>query len=316
MALTNAQALLLSNDQLLAGLLEDEPNRLQFLEMFPYHRVNGDSLRVSRSSAANFGAEGTADSGNVAPSVSQAVPANVSFQLTGLVQDFTVAQLHDLSFSNVNSQSQLQITAAIRRVLYKFARLFIQGDTATAGEFDGLRKLVTAGQTIQVAAGTGLKLTHMQDLVTKIKANNGREHVFFASTTGISKLKESYWKSGIDPAVVTLNAPDSNGGTKRRECLAFDGAPVLNIEDTFQPNNESYSTVTAGTSIWAAVLGPTGLHGIVPESLGERFIRIRRVLESTAATRLRVYWPVSLVLQTTTALARLQFDSSLAAQAV
>ncbi|WP_254705114.1 hypothetical protein [Bacillus thuringiensis] len=45
----NAQAQFLSILELTKGLLENSPKRLQHLEVFPFHHVEGDSLRYVRT---------------------------------------------------------------------------------------------------------------------------------------------------------------------------------------------------------------------------------------------------------------------------
>jgi hypothetical protein len=56
MPLTKAQSLLLSNDQLLAHIIENAPKPIQILEVLPFFPVDGDSLRINRAATSgDFG---------------------------------------------------------------------------------------------------------------------------------------------------------------------------------------------------------------------------------------------------------------------
>lgn len=313
MPLTKAQGLLLSNDELLAHLLENAANRIQLAEKLPFFPVNGDTLRVERSSAADFGVDPLFDPVPLTTTEGVAVPTSAleaKFELKMLVQDVIVEDLVAIDFSNVNSQVGVQLEAATRRMLYKFWRTFGIGDTsANPQEFSGVRKLTSAPQTIQAIDITNffLDLNDLSRLIAKITANNGRPHCLWTNPLGYKNILFAHYAKGVLPDYVVINVPDSGGGFVPRRVLTFEGTPVY--IDEFYPNDETgLGTFTNGTSIYAFVLGRGGLYGIVPASVGRKMIRVKEVLAaSTTNTTYRVYWPVGLCLEKEDAIARLRF---------
>jgi hypothetical protein len=321
MPLTKAEGLLLSNDELLAHLLENEARRIQLAERLPFFPVNGHSLRVERSQLSDFGTDPLFDTVPVTVTEGKATPTSAletSFELKLLVQDVIVNDYVAYNQSNVNSQVGVQLEAGTRRMLYKFWKAFGTGRIATnAQEFDGVRTFAPTGspQTISANDTTNwyLDLIDLARLVAKVTANNGRPHVLWTSPAGLKNIQKAYFDKGLEPEYVMINVPDSNGGFTQRPCLAFQGIPVY--VDEFYPavaesggTGDSVGTFTDGTSIYAMVLGRGGLYGIVPASFGQKMIRVKEVLVAGAAqTTFRVYWPCGLVLEKQDAIARLKF---------
>jgi hypothetical protein len=320
MPLDKTKGLLLSNDELLGHLLENDSNRIQLAERLPFFPVNGDSLRVARVSAANFGADPLFDSVPVTVTEGVATPTDpdVSFEIKLLVQDVIVNDFVAYNQSNVNSQVGVQLEAATRRMLYRFWKAFTKGDASASpagSQFDGIQKLTrstgTPLQTIQANDTTNffLDLIDLSRLVSKIKGNNGRPHVLYTSPLGYKNILKAYFDKGLEPEYVMVNVPDSNGGFTQRPCLAYEGIPIY--QDEFNPTDESSvfagPTFTNFTSIYAIVLGRGGLYGIVPASFGRKMIRVKEVLVSaTAQTTYRVYWPVGLCIEKEDSISRLQ----------
>jgi hypothetical protein len=311
MPLTKAEGLLLSNDELLAHLLENDGSRIQLAERLPFFPVNGDTLRVERASSSDFGSDPLFDTVPVTVTEGKAVPTSsleAKFELKLLVQDVIVNDFVAYNQSNVNSQVGVQLEAATRRMLYKFWKAFGTGDTSVnSQEFSGVRKLTPAGQSITTNDTTNyaLDLIDLARLVSKVKSNNGRPHVLWTNPLGYKNIQKAYFDKGLEPEYVMVNVPDSNGGFAQRPCLAFEGIPIY--QDEFYPTNETLGGQNNGLSIYAMVLGRGGLYGIVPSSFGQKMIRVKEVLSaSSAQTTYRVYWPVGLVLEKEDAIARLQ----------
>jgi hypothetical protein len=311
MPLTKTEGLLLSNDELLAHLLENDSNRIQLAERLPFFPVNGDTLRVERANAADFGTDPLFDTVPVAVAEGIARPTSsleAKFELKLLIQDVIVNDFVAYNQSNVNSQVGVQLEAATRRMLYKFWKAFGTGDTSVnSQEFSGVRKLTPAGQTITTNDTTNyaLDLIDLSRLVAKVKANNGRPHVLWTSPLGFKNIMKAYFDKGMEPEYVMVNVPDSNGGFTQRPNLAFEGIPVY--QDEFYPATETVGTFSNGLSIYAMVLGRGGVYGIVPASFGRKMIRVKEVLVSAnAQTTYRTYWPVGLCLEKEDAIARLQ----------
>lgn len=311
MPLTKSQGLFLSNDELLAHLLENAANRIQLAEKLPFFPVNGDHLRVERSQPSDFGVDPLFDPVPLTTTEGLAVPTSTleaNFELKLLVQDVIVEDFVAINQSNVNSQVGVQLEAATRRMLYKFWKTFGVGDTTVnAQEFSGVRKLASTAQSITTIDTTNyfLDLNDLSRLIAKITANNGRPHCLWTNSLGYKNILYAHYAKGVLPDYVVINVPDSNGGFVQRRVLTFEGTPVY--IDEFYPTNETVGTFSNGISIYAFVLGRGGLYGIVPASVGKKMIRDKEVLAaSTTNITYRVYWPVGLVLEKEDAIARLQ----------
>ena len=311
MPLTKAEGLLLSNDELLAHIIENDSSRIQLAERLPFFPINGQELRVERASASDFGVDPLFDTVPVTVTEGKAVPTSsleAKFELKLLMQDVIVNDFVQYNQSNVNSQLGVQLEAATRRMLYKFWKSFGIGDTSVnSQEFSGVRKLTPAGQLIQTNDTTNyaLDLIDLARLVAKVKANNGRAHVLWTNPLGYKNILKAHYDKQMEPQYIDVEVPDASGGFRTKRMLSFEGVPVY--VDEFYPTNESVGTFSNGISIYAMVLGRGGLYGIVPASFGSEMIRSKEVLVAgSAQTTYRVYWPVSLVLEAEDAIARLQ----------
>lgn len=307
MPLTNDQALRLSNDAFLRGLIENESKRIQMAHLLPFFEIEGDKLTVPRVTSANLGTA-VWDAGATAVSDTPAAPTdpNVSFSLKLLISSFKNNYTAQYDMSNVNNQETVQIQAAIRRMLYEFWAKFNLGNTgANPEEFNGLRQLVTGGQTITANGGAGGQptLAEFDLLVGLIKANDGRPHVLYSSRLGYEAWKRAHYALQTIPnEFENLDVPDAQNGIRIVRVPCWDG--IWWVIDDNCPNNE---TVNNFTSVYALVLGKDGLHGIVPQGTKESMFRVARSLVDGKAQDVEViYWAVGLALQSEVAVARLQ----------
>ena len=305
MPLTNAQARLLSNDQKLSSLVENEPKRVQFERRFPFYAIAGDRLTVPRVTAANFG---TAiwDAGGSAISDTPAVPTdpNVSFSLKLVVTAFKVNDTTEPIMSAISDQVEVQTVAAIKRLYYKFWETFNVGNSSTnPQEFDGLRQLVPSGQTITARDGAGgiPSLRELDLLVGKILTNGGRPHFLYTSRKGEEAIRRAYYRARVAPEMLDLHVQDADGSARIISVLAFDGIPV--IVDDQVPCNEGTGSQT---SIYALVVGKEGIYGVIPRGFEGRMIRAQRVLvDGKAQDSWVVFWPVSVALESQAGVARI-----------
>lgn len=308
MPLTKLQSLLLSNDSLLAHIIENAPKPVQLLEVLPFFPVDGDSLRINRAATSgDFGLAPLWDTLSVATNEGKTIPTSVSFEIKQLVQDVIVADLAANAESNVNSQVGVQLEAAIRRFLYEFCtKLYLGNQTANPEQFNGLDALLPAAQKILPNDGSGflLAMDDLSRLEGWVKANSGRPHVFVTHTLGYKNILKVFFDKGLRPHYATMNVPDCNGGMKQRLTLTFDGIPIL-IDDNV-PTTTTIGGQGNGIGIYALVLGRGGLYGITPAVWGSKIVRVKEVLGSANAnTTYRIFMNVGLVLEAEVAAARL-----------
>lgn len=316
MPLTKTQALFLSNDELLAGLLENAEIPIELSDTFPFFPINGDSLRVERSLPSDFGVDPQFDPVPLTVTEGLAAPPEVRFELKMMAQDVIVEDLVSINQSSVNSQKQLQLFKVCKRMLYKFWKTFIVGNNLlNPEEPDGLRRFATVAQTIQTVDTVNfyLDLNDLPRMLAMLRANDGRACAIVANDRGISEMYRAHFAKGVDPDVREnweprstgfLNCPDRAIAAKGPR-LHIDGVPVYRL-DTI-PKNETLASFSDATSIYAFICGRGGIYGIVPASSLKKMIHVREVLSSSVTNTIyRVLMPFGLVIDVDTAVVRLQ----------
>lgn len=200
--------------------------------------------------------------------------------------------------SNLNPQVAIQLAAKAKGLGRQFRNTLVNGDTAVnAKEFDGLRKLTPAGQTIAAGAnGASVAFAALDELKDAVKLG-----------ADVLMMRQGTWR-----AIRALNR--SMGGNTAdhimlenfgRPVPVYDGTPVI-IND-YLPIDEVQGTENASTSIYALRLNEAdGFHGVFGgEAAGFRMEKIG-LLETQDATRWRMKWYVTCALKATHAVARLK----------
>jgi len=305
--LSKAEGLLLSNDELLGGLLENVTRRHQLAPLLPFSCIHGDSLRIARADAADFGPLPDFDTVPLAslPDGTATPTGDVSFELKMLTQDVATTLYAKENLSAVNDQAALQIQAALRRMMYEFWSAFYSGDSSIdPAEFDGVRKLIPAGRTLlpKDAINHYLTLNDLARLTSLVAAGGGRPDFILTSDLGYRNIHQACLDAGVEPESVSV--PDGAGGD--RQTLAFGGIPVLVDEGI--PTNESVSTISDYTTAVVGKFGRDGLCGLTLAAPDGNMVRVRERLHATESTLItRLNWPVGLATKTEDALARIQF---------
>jgi hypothetical protein len=325
MPLARLEGRLLSNDVLLRDLIENEPNRMQMAFLLPFVPIRGDQRRVERSATTvDYGTNvlddglpgdddprfDTGDTSTFTTKEGVAIPTQeANFELKLLVHDVVVQDYVSINQSAKISQAGVQLGGAARRLLYVFWTKFTTGDqTATPEEFNGLQKLVTAGQSILPVDTTNyyLELEDLSRLIAKVTANNGRPHALYTSDLGYRNILAAHYARGIAPDYTMLHVPDGHGGHKQLQLPTFEDVPIL--KDDFCPSTEALGPFNDGISVYAMTLGSEGVYAITAADAGPRMMTVREVLDETSPNAIyRLTWPVGLCLDKEDALARLQF---------
>lgn len=308
MPLTNTQALLLSNDAFFRGLTENDPKRIQLAHLLPYHEIDGDKITIPRVTNANLGTA-TWDAGGTALSDTPAVPTspNATYSLKLLASAVKNNYTAQYDMSNVNQQDEVQISAAVRRMSYQyFATLNTGNEGSNPQEFNGLRQLVTVGQTITANGGAGGQptLAEFDQLLSLVKAADGRPTVLYSSQKGFDSWKKAHYAINVVPSDFReMEVPVAGGGSRLVRVPCWYGVPFI-VDDNV-PNDEQPSGTN--TSVYALTLGREGLFGIIPSGTKNSMFRVgKTVVDGKAQDALVIYWAVGLALASETAVARLQ----------
>ena len=291
MALTLAEAAKLSNDLLLAGVIESIIKDSPVLQQLPFVEIVGNGLTYNRENVAP-----TAAFFAVGDTWAESTPTftQVTTSLTILGGDADVDNYVKQTRSNVQDLEAAVVELKARAARDKFEDTFINGDTATdANSFDGIDKTTVAGQTVSMGTnGATLSLDKLDELIDTVKG--GKPHMLLMSRRSRRKLGALSRATGSG----MLETERDEFG---RMVQFYDGIPV-EINDYISDaktvgSSTDCSTIHATQLGEGALVGLSGPGGLLVERVGS--------LETKDATRTRVKWYVSIALFSTLKLAKL-----------
>ena len=294
MAMTLAQASLLTNSMLLRGVIETVYSESAVLKYLPFMEVIGSSLAYPQETALpamQFNAVGGTWSEG-APTFAQSTET-----LKILGGDSDVDNYLARSFTQENDIESVVVHEKAKALAYTFSNYFFTGDTGVdANGFDGVDKRIGAAAAAQtITAGTNgaaLTLAMMDQVIDAVKP--GRPDVLFMSRRSRRNLNALRRAAGN-----ILQAELDQFG---QMVLWYDGIPV-EIDD-FIPDNKAVGTSgNICSTIYALKFGwNTGVMGI--HSGGIQVDRFG-ALETKDATRNRLKFYCSIALMNPIGTARL-----------
>ena len=303
MALSLSEAAKLSNDVVLQGVIETVVKESRVLEALPFIDVTGNALTYNRenamASAAFF---------DVGDTWTESTPTftQVQASLKILGGDADVDQYIATTRSNVQDIEAAVLELKAKAVAHQFEDYFVYGDTAvdTKG-FDGLHKVVPAGQQVHQGSGStpaALSLKQLDAAIDLVKP--GKPDFLLISRRT---------RRGISAYARALTSPvQFEPGDFGRRVMLYDGIPVFESDfmvDTETIASGAYSLKTGGasTSIFAVKVGEGRLAGLTNGG-----IQVENVgaLETKDARRWRCKWYVGLALFSTLAISVIDGISS------
>ncbi|WP_026610715.1 major capsid protein [Methylocaldum szegediense] len=295
MGLLRADAEKLSNNTLVQGIVEELIDRDELFSLLPFEQVNSKAYVYNR--------EKTLSEADFIDPVTDTVPEgaatfeSVTETLKVLIGDVDVDNFLRETMSDTNNQFETQIAAKAKGMARKFRRTLAIGDaTSNPKEFNGVAKLVTAGQTITAGTnGAALTLSMLDELLDAVPY--GADVIMMRAGTlrAHRALLRSLGGTSVDNVVQGEYGP----------IPAHNGVPI--IVNDFLPADEVQGNSSACCSIYAMRLNVAdGLHGLYggPE-LG---IRIEDVglVQNKDARRTRLKWYCGIALKSTKSLARIK----------
>ena len=291
MALTLSESAKLSNDVLVAGVVETIIQESPVLQRLPFIEVVGNSLTYNRENVAP-----TAAFHSVGGTWTESTPTftQVAATLKILGGDADIDNFLKATRSNIQDLEAAVVQLKAKALQTKFEDTFVNGDrTADANAFDGIDKLSTTGQTVAMGTnGATLTLDKLDEAIDKVKA--GKPHLLLMSRRSRRKLTALSRATGSGMVV-----SDRNEFGQMVEY--YDGIPV-GVNDHIGDDKTVGTSVDCST-IYAlqlgegAVAGLTAPGGLAVERVGS--------LETKDATRIRVKWYVALAVFNALKLARL-----------
>ncbi len=293
MPLLQAEADKLSNDMLVAGVIENIITSDQLFALLPFVPVSGRTYRYNREltlgSADFLAVDGTVNE-------SAATFTEVTQVLKRIIGDVDVDNFLQTVQSDTTDQAATQISKKAKTVGREYAEKLIIGDEGgTPTEFDGLIQLCPAGQSFAVATnGDALSFDQLDQLIDLVKI--GEQRVFVMnSRTRRSFIKLARGTGGIQPE--SLDIPGIVGPV-----TSYRGVPIL--RNDYIPLDQVQGTENAATSIFLVGLDENeGLAGLM--AAGQAGIEVEDIgpVQNKDSRRYRLKWYSGLALHSELAMA-------------
>lgn len=258
MALTLAQAAVISTNQLARGVLETFVQESSVLDRIPFMQIEGNAFAYNRELAL----PGVAFRGvNEAYVESTGTFSQLTETLSILGGDADVDRFIQITRSNLNDQRAMQDRAKVKAMSYKFQDTFINGSVAVDSKsFDGLKARLTGAQVISAGTngipvvGNGDSDIHaffdkLDDLMGAVA---GGPDVIYCNAAVRSKIVSASRRKLNDAGF----QQDING--KRNP--SWNGVPIVDIGVTAAganiiPQTETQGTSSVASSIYAVRFG-------------------------------------------------------------
>lgn len=303
MPLLKAEADKLSNNQMVAGVIDEIIERDDLFSVLPFVRVNSKAYVYHRE---DEGAQNNITAGAGMPTfvdVNDTITegavhfVEVVAKLRILAGDVDVDKFLQEVESDSNDQLAIQIAKKAKAVGRLYHKTLAQGDeVADTKSFNGISKLVTAGQTLLAGInGAALTLSMLDQLLDQVP--NGADVIMMRRGTVRAYrnlIRAAGGMTGADMMVEAFGRP----------MLTHNGVPI--IVNDFLPGNETAGSGTNLCSVYASRMNEAdGLHGLYGGDAAGLRIENVGVVQNKDADRMRVKWYCGLALKSTKSLARL-----------
>ncbi len=284
-SVTLVESAKLSQNMLIAGIIETIITVDQFFEVLPFMNIHGNALAYNRELLAGD-AQFLGVGGTITAKAAATFTA-VTDALTKIIGDAEVDELIQATRSNVNDQKAVQIASKAKTVARSYAANLINGD-GTSDTFEGLATLLIAGQTVSAGVnGAVLSFLLLDELLDKVIDKDGQVDYIMMNAREL----RSYYAllRGLGGATIGDVVTLPSGA----QVPAYRGTPI------FKNNNiaidEDQGTSTGECShIYAGTLddgsATTGISGLSAD--GAAGIRVQEVgiSETKDETITRVKW--------------------------
>jgi len=292
MPVLRVEAEKLSNNDLEAGVIEEIIEKDDLFAVLPFMQISGKAYVYDRENT--IGGADFLDVNEVVPEEASTFTEVVS-KLRVLAGDVDVDKFLQATMSDTNDQRAVQIAQKAKGVARKFHQTLATGDSVTNPKaFDGLSKLLVAGQTILAGAnGNALSLSMLDELLDAVP--NGADALIMRPGTIRAYRALLRASGGIQPAEIMME----NFG---RVMLTHNGVPIL--RNDFIAGDVDQGTALDTTSIYAVRLNELdGLHGIYGGSNAGIVVEDIGTVQNKDASRIRLKWYTGLALKSTKSLA-------------
>jgi len=290
MALTLVEASKLSNDTLVAGVVETIAQESPILQRLPFTEIVGNGLTYNRENVPP-----TASFYDVGDTWAEDTPTftQVTATLKVMGGDADIDNFLKSTRSNIQDLEAAIVQLKARAVRTLFDDTFINGDDSVDPKsFDGIDVLCAPSQVVSMGTnGASLTLEKLDELIDTVKG--GKPGLLLMSRRSRRSLNVLARQAGS-----FLEADRDEFG---QMVQFYDGIPI-GIND-YIADDQTVGTSNDCSTIYALELGEGGVLGLTAPG----GLTVERVgsLETKDATRIRVKWYASIALFNTVKLAKL-----------
>lgn len=287
---TLAESAKLTQDDLVAGVIENVITVNQMYEMVPFRGITGNSIAYNRENV--LGDVQYLAVGGTITAKNPATFTKVNSNLTTIIGDAEVNGLIQATRSDYTNQEASQVASKAKSAGRQFATTFITGD-GTSDTFQGLLSLCPAGQTLSTATnGEALSFTRMDELLDAVVAKDGQVDFITMHSRTVRAYKALVRSLGGVTADDVYQLPSG------KQIIAYSGVPIF--RNDYIPINQAQGSGTNLTTMFAGCWDDgsdkVGIAGITAEQAAGIVVEDVGIHQSRDETITRVKWYVGLAL--------------------
>lgn len=288
---TLAESAKLTQDMLLAGVIEQIVEVNPIYEVLPFMEIEGNALAYNREKVI-----GDTQFLNVGGTITAKAPAEfdkVTSGLTTLIGDAEVNGLIQATRSNYTDQKAIQVASKAKSIGRKFQESMVVGD-GTGNTFEGMLALMPASQIITPATdGQNLSFEILDALIDQIKDKDGQVDYLMMP----ARTLRSYY--ALLRALGGASIGDVITLPSGRQIPAYRGVPMFR-NDWIPTNQTQGATVGTTTTVFAGTFDDgSGTHGLAGlTAMDSAGLRVEEVgvseTKDETITRVKMYCGMAL----------------------
>jgi hypothetical protein len=281
----------LSQDTLVAGLIESVITVNHMFQLLPFEGINGNALAYNRENA--LGDVQSAGVGDTITAKAAATFTQVTSNLTKIIGDAEVDGLIQATRSNINDQTGTQIASKAKSAGRSYQNQLING-TGASDQFNGLINLCASSQKATTGAnGSNLSFEIMDEMLDLVTAKDGEVDYIVMHARTIRSYKTLLRALGGVNMQEVFELPSG------KNVPAYSGVPILR-NDWIPINQTKGGSGAVCSTIFAGVFDDgdmkTGIMGLTASNAFGLMVEDVGVSETKDEHIWRVKWYCGLAL--------------------
>ena len=252
-SITLTESAKLTQNALVAGVIETVVTTNAMFEIFPFDAFSGNALAFNRENV--LGDVQMATVGDTITAKGAATVTNVTVSLTKIIGDAEVDGLIQATRSDETDQTALQIASKAKSMSRQYQNLMING-TGIGSEFLGLRGLCAASQKVATGVnGSTFTFELLDELLDLVKDKDGQVDYIMMNARELRRYKSLLRGLGGTTPTDVFTMPS---GVQN---IAYNGIPIF--RNDYIPINTVKGSATNASIIFAGTLDDgSRKHGI------------------------------------------------------